>query len=471
MLAFVGVLPPGGRAERGHPDGGEARSSTTSPAPVGSSVGSAASRPPARWSAPSSPGSCSWPRRRPARSSTSSAAVLVVLGVALTLWLSRRDTAVTVVIVAAGRRWLHARRRRDRAVPGRERLLLHARRARPVPRPAAASSGSTTCATATSTSPIRPLLEFDYARSFADTVDAAFPDGPAARRAPRRRRRVHPPALPRGDPAGHAGARCSRSIPRCCDLARDELGLRTSPALQSEDRRRAARASATRPTTRATSSWATRSAACRCPGTSPPASSWRRSTACCGPDGVYVQNVIDYPTFRFARAQLATLREQFEYVAAIAPQSSFDGDFGGNVVLVASHRAARSQRPARALAAKHGDVVLDGAALDRFIGSAPGDHRRLRAGRPVAARGLGLVDRSADGCSSANTRVGVGTEHRARDAGCRCARRRTSPAWGTAGSALPTGGRPPRATRPRRSADRRTGRRPGCTAPTGSPPR
>ncbi len=88
------------------------------------------------------------------------------------------------------------------------------------------------------------------------------------------------------------------------------------------------------------------------------------------PNGVYVQNVIDYPTFRFARAQLATLREQFEYVAAIAPQSSFDNQFGGNVVLVASDRPI-DRRALADLAAAHGDVVRDGAALDRFIGAAP----------------------------------------------------------------------------------------------------
>ena len=66
------------------------------------------------------------------------------------------------------------------------------------------------------------------------------------------------------------------------------------------------------------------------------------------PGGLYVQNVIDYPTFRFARAQLATLRERFEYVAAIAPQSSFDDQAGGNVVLVAS---APPDRPHAASAA------------------------------------------------------------------------------------------------------------------------
>jgi SAM-dependent methyltransferase len=88
------------------------------------------------------------------------------------------------------------------------------------------------------------------------------------------------------------------------------------------------------------------------------------------PDGLYVVNVIDYPPFRFARAELATLREQFPWVAALAPQPTFDGSYGGNVVLVASakplDRAALDQRVFR-----HGDVVVEGAALDRFIHGAP----------------------------------------------------------------------------------------------------
>ena len=88
------------------------------------------------------------------------------------------------------------------------------------------------------------------------------------------------------------------------------------------------------------------------------------------PGGIYIANVIDYPSFRFARAELATFREQFDWVAAIGPQSSFDGLYGGNIVLVASDRrldgAALEQ-----LAVEHGDVVLEGRALDRFVGNAP----------------------------------------------------------------------------------------------------
>ena len=89
------------------------------------------------------------------------------------------------------------------------------------------------------------------------------------------------------------------------------------------------------------------------------------------PGGVYVQNVIDYPTFRFARAQLATLRERFEYVAAIAPQSSFDGR-------LRRQPGAGRVRPRRSTAAtwrawppSTATWCVDGAALDRFIGRRP----------------------------------------------------------------------------------------------------
>ena len=86
------------------------------------------------------------------------------------------------------------------------------------------------------------------------------------------------------------------------------------------------------------------------------------------PGGIYIVNVIDYPSFRFARAELATLRAQFRWVAAIAPQASFDDVSGGNVVLVASDRRLQ---PSAFTDLVVGDEVLEGSALDRFIGKAP----------------------------------------------------------------------------------------------------
>jgi MFS family permease len=54
------------------------------------------------------------------------------------------------------------------------------------------------------------------------------------------------------------------------------------------------------------------------------------------PDGVYVQNVIDYPPDRFIRAELATVAAVFPYVALIAPADSLAGETGSNFVIVAS---------------------------------------------------------------------------------------------------------------------------------------
>jgi spermidine synthase len=53
-------------------------------------------------------------------------------------------------------------------------------------------------------------------------------------------------------------------------------------------------------------------------------------------DGVYAQNVIDYPPNRFIRSELATVAAVFPHVALIAPQDALDGKTGSNFVIVAS---------------------------------------------------------------------------------------------------------------------------------------
>jgi spermidine synthase len=54
------------------------------------------------------------------------------------------------------------------------------------------------------------------------------------------------------------------------------------------------------------------------------------------PDGIYAVNVIDYPPDRFARAEVATLRSVFRYVALAAAAGTTAGTGGGNHVLLAS---------------------------------------------------------------------------------------------------------------------------------------
>ncbi|MFC7548330.1 fused MFS/spermidine synthase [Plantactinospora sp. GCM10030261] len=53
-------------------------------------------------------------------------------------------------------------------------------------------------------------------------------------------------------------------------------------------------------------------------------------------DGVYVQNVIDYPPARFVRAELATVGAEFPHLALIAPPAAVAGQEGANFVIVAS---------------------------------------------------------------------------------------------------------------------------------------
>lgn len=89
-------------------------------------------------------------------------------------------------------------------------------------------------------------------------------------------------------------------------------------------------------------------------------------------DGVYAVNLIDYPPLRFVRAELATLKAVFPYVALLARPPVLSGADGGNVVAVAS----RSPIPTGALAQRLtgrglGWQVAQGPALDRFVGNAP----------------------------------------------------------------------------------------------------
>ena len=90
-------------------------------------------------------------------------------------------------------------------------------------------------------------------------------------------------------------------------------------------------------------------------------------------DGVYAQNVIDQPPLGFLRAEVATLREVFDYVAVVGPAGRFDGTEGGNTIVVASDRPLPLAAIAAHNAARGDDdvVVGDPAALDDFVGDAP----------------------------------------------------------------------------------------------------
>ncbi|MDO4255458.1 MAG: fused MFS/spermidine synthase [Kocuria sp.] len=66
------------------------------------------------------------------------------------------------------------------------------------------------------------------------------------------------------------------------------------------------------------------------------------------PSGVYLLNVGDDPQLNGVRTEIATVRQVFEHVAAIADPAMFKGRRRGNVVLVASHQPLPSTGSAEA---------------------------------------------------------------------------------------------------------------------------
>jgi hypothetical protein len=88
-------------------------------------------------------------------------------------------------------------------------------------------------------------------------------------------------------------------------------------------------------------------------------------------DGIYAQNVIDYPPDRFIRAEVATVAAAFPHVALVAPQDALDGETGSNFVIVAS----KSPLPLVALRERldlvdEPVVLLHGPELARFVDNA-----------------------------------------------------------------------------------------------------
>ncbi|RBY80303.1 spermine synthase [Blastococcus sp. TF02-09] len=89
------------------------------------------------------------------------------------------------------------------------------------------------------------------------------------------------------------------------------------------------------------------------------------------PGGVYAANVADGPPLRFARSQVATLRQVFAHVCLLAEPGTMRGRRFGNLVAVASdaelplagltRACARDPMPSR---------VVDGEDLERFVGRA-----------------------------------------------------------------------------------------------------
>lgn len=85
------------------------------------------------------------------------------------------------------------------------------------------------------------------------------------------------------------------------------------------------------------------------------------------PNGLYVLNLIDHGPMAFARAEIGTLRQVFDTVAAIAPDDNLTT--GGNVVVIATDVELDIDRlveEARDLGLE--TQVLTGADLDDYVG-------------------------------------------------------------------------------------------------------
>jgi spermidine synthase len=90
------------------------------------------------------------------------------------------------------------------------------------------------------------------------------------------------------------------------------------------------------------------------------------------PGGVYAQNVIDYPSFRFIRAEVATVADVFPYVALAAVPDALAGQRGANFVIAASARPLplAAWRERLAVVADEPVTVLHGDALAEFVDGA-----------------------------------------------------------------------------------------------------
>ena len=211
-------------------------------------------------------------------------------------------------------------------------------------------------------------LEFEYIQSFADVAEVVFPDRPALDTLhiggggftmPRYLREVYPGSK-------SVVLEIDQSV---VDVNKDRLGLRTGPDLKVKvgDGRIGIR---DRPDDSADFVISDAFGSLSVP--------WHLTTTefidevqrVLRPGGAYVLNIIDYPPLRFVRAELRTLQEHFDYVAAIGPQPMFDGAFGGNMVLVAADEPL-DEEVLREIVTARGNVLVSGNELERVIDGAP----------------------------------------------------------------------------------------------------
>ncbi len=88
-------------------------------------------------------------------------------------------------------------------------------------------------------------------------------------------------------------------------------------------------------------------------------------------DGIYVLNLIDHPPLGFARAEVATLLEEFDEVALTASPDALAGAGGGNLVAVASQAPLRLDAVRAGLRQRAtGWGVISGTQLESWTGDA-----------------------------------------------------------------------------------------------------
>jgi SAM-dependent methyltransferase len=103
------------------------------------------------------------------------------------------------------------------------------------------------------------------------------------------------------------------------------------------------------------------------------------------PAGTYVMNLIDYPPLRFVRAEVATALARFGHVVVIAGHAPLSGDQGGNIVIAASDEPIDLAALRAALAAS-GDAGATGVIADAA------DVATFAAGSPVLRDDFAPVD-------------------------------------------------------------------------------
>jgi MFS family permease len=292
---------------------------------------------------------------------------LIAIGIALTVWLARRETAVVIAIAVLGAAGVTiAAKSQGPCDLESAYYCIH------IEPDATNANGRTLWLDDLRHSYVDLAdpsdLQFSYIRSFADVVAVRFPNHEAIDA-------LHIGGggftMPRYLRAEYPGSKSTvlEIDQAVLDVNRDELGLRTGPDLRVDigDARTGIRR---RPDNSADLVISDAFGSLSAP--------WHLTTTefmddvqrVLRPDGVYVLNIIDYPPLRFARAELRTLQEHFAHVGIIGPRAVIDGAFGGNVVLVASNTPI-DETALSELVGTHGNVLITGDALDEVIDGAP----------------------------------------------------------------------------------------------------